>query len=609
MKKLVTPYFIILLFFYFVGVFKAQAQVKYEDPIIERLITTYQFQKLLQVARYNFVKANSYKKKLFYNNCIIRAYSNMGNNDSTMIFAKHSEDLLFFVQDSDLICYTYLILGLVYHKNLDINNSTNYLLKAVNLAKKLNSSFILVRAYNILGNMIENENGNLNLALYYLNLAIKYANDKNFEIKNPDYLKHKISALIDRSMIYVRLGKNNESLNDLFLAKLLSNSLPPNNEKSLILLNMRFSLIYSMINDKKNSDLCINEALKISLTTNDKVNIKESYRILANNCFLFKDYYKAIFYGLKAENYNKNNTENLAGKMYIDSLLYLSYEYIGDNENALKYYKNFVGLKNKYYENGKVNELNKLDIMFKVEENKKKLALNELEQTKDKATIQFLFWIIFVTLLLILMALGYNYLERKRIKLIYSNLENSDKEIKSVKGWLEWRNQNVTNPTSNLDEKETVIENDFNSPAFEIDEKTSLNFEINNVNSKILYYELRELLDTKKLYLNPELTLDDLIKLLGTNKKYLYYAIKLNYEDNFRSLLNEYRINHVKLMMVELVKNNKKIRIEDIQESSGFQSTASFFRVFKSKTGLTPLEYYEQVKQTNFEDEIIKVAV
>jgi len=609
MKKLLTPYFIILFFFYFVGVFRAEAQIKYEDPIIEQLIKTYQFQKLLQVARYNFVKANSYEKKLFYNNCIIRAYSNMGNNDSTMIFAKHSEDLLFFVQDSELICYTYLILGLVYHKNLDINNSTKYLLKAVNLAKKLNSSFILVRAYSCLGNKIENENGNLNLALYYLNLAIKYANDKNFEIKNPDYLKHKISALIDRSGIYVRLGKNKESLNDLFLAKLLSNSLPPNNEKSLIFLNMRFSLIYSMINDKKNSDLCINEALKISLTTNDKVNIKESYRILANNCFLFKDYYKAIFYGLKAENYNKNNTENLAGKMYIDSLLYLSYEYIGDNENALKYYKNFVDLKNKYYENGKVNELNKLDIMFKVEENKKKLALNELEQTKDKATIQFLFWIILVTLLLILMALGYYFLERKRIKLIYSTLENSDKEIKSVKGWLEWRNQNVTNPTSNLDEKETVIENDFNSPAFEIDEKTSLNFEINNVNSKILYYELRELLDTKKLYLNPELTLDDLIKLLGTNKKYLYYAIKLNYEDNFRSLLNEYRINHVKLMMVELVKNNKKIRIEDIQESSGFQSTASFFRVFKSKTGLTPLEYYEQVKQTNFEDEIIKVAV
>jgi AraC-like DNA-binding protein len=36
--------------------------------------------------------------------------------------------------------------------------------------------------------------------------------------------------------------------------------------------------------------------------------------------------------------------------------------------------------------------------------------------------------------------------------------------------------------------------------------------------------------------------------------------------------------------------------MEEILESSGFQSTASFFRVFKNKTGLTPLEYAEQVK-------------
>jgi transcriptional regulator GlxA family with amidase domain len=51
-------------------------------------------------------------------------------------------------------------------------------------------------------------------------------------------------------------------------------------------------------------------------------------------------------------------------------------------------------------------------------------------------------------------------------------------------------------------------------------------------------------------------------------------------------------------MIVESVKNNQKIRMEDVQESSGFQSAASFFRVFKSKTGLTPLEYAEQVKLT-----------
>jgi YesN/AraC family two-component response regulator len=52
----------------------------------------------------------------------------------------------------------------------------------------------------------------------------------------------------------------------------------------------------------------------------------------------------------------------------------------------------------------------------------------------------------------------------------------------------------------------------------------------------------------------------------------------------------------VKSLIVESIKTKKKIRMEEIQESSGFQSNASFFRVFKSKTGLTPLEYADQVK-------------
>ena len=131
----------------------------------------------------------------------------------------------------------------------------------------------------------------------------------------------------------------------------------------------------------------------------------------------------------------------------------------------------------------------------------------------------------------------------------------------------------------------------------ESNDKINFNVETSNVNYTNLYFELREVMETKQLYLNPELSLDDLIKLLGTNKKYLYYAIKSNYEDNFRSLLNDYRINHVKSMIAESINDHKKIRMEEIQESSGFQSTASFFRVFKSKTGLTPLEYAEQVKR------------
>ncbi len=568
MNKLITPYFIILLLICDIGVLKTQAQSKYEDPLIERLNQTNQFEKSIQVARFKLLKAKSNEEKLFYNNCITRAYLNMSNNDSALFFMKYSLDMLPFVHDSELICYTYLRLGIGYKENLDINSSTQYLLKAANLAKKINSTYIIVRAYYTLGNLIENENQNLNLALYYSNLSIKYSNDKNFNFKNPVFIEEKIFALINRAGILVRLGKIKESLNDLFTAKnLINNNIISPKEAASIDLNMRFSLTYAMINDKKNSEKYLAEALKISLSINDIHNIIDCYRIMANNSFLFKDYYKAVFYGVKAERYNNKNREILAGKIYIDSILYLSFRNIGDQENALKYFEKFVDLKNKYYEKIRINELNKLDIKFKLEENEKKLALNKLTETKNKATIQFLFLFILITVLLILVVLGYKYLENKRKKLIFKATENWDNEINSVKKWLEWRNNKNKLVISNLTDQSVVIENDSNSaPAEMLNLQTShepiilvkTNDEINNNNYSNLYFELRELLETKKLYLNPEINLDDLIKLLGTNKKYLYHAIKSNYEDNFRSLLNEYRINHVKSMIVESINNHKK---------------------------------------------------
>lgn len=605
MKKLITPYFIIFLLICDIGVLKTQAQSKYEDPNIERLNQTYQFDKSIQVARFKFLKANSNEEKLFYNNCIIRGYSNMGNNDSALTYLKYSKDFLPNVKDSELICYTYLRFGLVYGDILDINNSINYHLKAAMLAQKINYTYIIVRAYYSLANEIGDENGNLKLALYYSNLAIKYTDDKNFDFKKPLFINSKIYALINRASILVKLGKIKESLNDLFYAEKLSNNISEEKEHLLKNLYMCFSLTYAMINDKINSEKYINEAIKISLLINDKESLNECNRIIANNSFLFKDYYKAIFYGVKAENYENKNNVNLGGKIYIDSIIYLSYRNIGDHENALKYFEKFVSLKNKYYEKSKINELNKLDIKFKLEENEKKLAVNKLTETQNKATIQFLVMFILITIILILVVLGYKHLENIRKKLIFSAISNSDNEINSTKTWLEWRNNSKKLENSNLSDLHSVIENDSNSAPAEMFNLQAIhepiildktNDEINNNNYSNLYFELRELLETKQLYLNPEINLDDLIKLLGTNKRYLYHAIKSNYEDNFRSLLNEYRINHVKSMIVESIKNNRKIRMEEIQESSGFQSTASFFRVFKSKTGLTPLEYADQVK-------------
>ena len=174
MTQLYKPHFVIILFICYVSIFKVQAQSKYEDPYIEKLNRSFQFRKSVQVARFKLLRANSNEEKLFLNNCIIRAYTNMDNHDSILISMKYSMDLIPSVMDSELICYTYLRFGLGYQSNLDINKSTQYFLKAANLAKKIDYKIILVKSYYELGQLITNQNLNINLALYYLNMSIKY---------------------------------------------------------------------------------------------------------------------------------------------------------------------------------------------------------------------------------------------------------------------------------------------------------------------------------------------------------------------------------------------------------------------------------------------------
>jgi hypothetical protein len=211
-------------------------------------------------------------------------------------------------------------LGIGYKRNLDVNNSIQYFLKAVNLAKKINCKIVLIRAYDELGNLIYIENLNLNLALYYLNLSIKYANDENSDINYSKYLNSKVTALIDRSAIYLELGKIKESFNDLFLAKSLIIKLP-NGINQLKNININLAATYVEIGDQKNCEKYINEALKIALALNNTQSIKETYRYMADFSFIFKDYYKAIFYSLKSENYNDKSAENIYSKIYMDSLL------------------------------------------------------------------------------------------------------------------------------------------------------------------------------------------------------------------------------------------------------------------------------------------------
>lgn len=102
---------------------------------------------------------------------------------------------------------------------------------------------------------------------------------------------------------------------------------------------------------------------------------------------------------------------------------------------------------------------------------------------------------------------------------------------------------------------------------------------------------LQEYLDTKKPFLNPELSLQDVATAVGVSQYVLSRFINKEFGVNFYTLINRYRIEHV-LRLIEL--NKSTFNNDALLVASGFRSRTVFFNQFKKKTGCTPQEYIEK---------------
>ena len=108
-----------------------------------------------------------------------------------------------------------------------------------------------------------------------------------------------------------------------------------------------------------------------------------------------------------------------------------------------------------------------------------------------------------------------------------------------------------------------------------------------------LINKIETLINIKKCFLNPEITLPDLAQSLGTNRTYLSQVINQHYNKNFNQFINHLRIEEAKKIITE----RTDCTIIDISHKCGFNSYNSFVRSFKLETGITPGKYAELLKQ------------
>ncbi len=101
--------------------------------------------------------------------------------------------------------------------------------------------------------------------------------------------------------------------------------------------------------------------------------------------------------------------------------------------------------------------------------------------------------------------------------------------------------------------------------------------------------KLSELVEKEELYLDPNLTLTQLSRHSKINSSQLSYIINNGLDKNFNDFINEYRIEAVKSKLMD--SRNNHLSILSIAFDCGFNSKATFNRVFKRIAGKAPSSF------------------
>lgn len=94
-----------------------------------------------------------------------------------------------------------------------------------------------------------------------------------------------------------------------------------------------------------------------------------------------------------------------------------------------------------------------------------------------------------------------------------------------------------------------------------------------------------------KIHLNPELSIIDLSKKIGSNRSYVSIIINQNFNQNFCTFVNGFRIEELQKVLVE----NTEFTTAELAESCGFGSVKSLKRAVQVKTGLSFPQFRKQM--------------
>lgn len=109
---------------------------------------------------------------------------------------------------------------------------------------------------------------------------------------------------------------------------------------------------------------------------------------------------------------------------------------------------------------------------------------------------------------------------------------------------------------------------------------------------KDIYERVVEYFENEKPYLNGDLTINDIVSVVYTNKLYISRAISQHTGRNFCQFVNYYRV----MYSVECFRNNPELKVTELWSMCGFNTIVSYNMAFKLFMGENPSDWCRKEK-------------
>ncbi len=132
------------------------------------------------------------------------------------------------------------------------------------------------------------------------------------------------------------------------------------------------------------------------------------------------------------------------------------------------------------------------------------------------------------------------------------------------------------------DDEEDILE--------EESDDTPVSTERNRRKYNALAESFEQIIMEKQLFLQSNLRVSDVARLLNTNRTYISLLMAEKYQCSFSSYINGKRIAYTQ----QLIRENPDMSLDQLAEKSGFIHVPSFCRIFKEYTGMTVRTWQKQ---------------